>query len=336
MFENISKEKVLDLICAKLHQGFQTYFLTPKEFSSQFESLKPIILKHISSFRDDYIMFLNSQDNEEKSKVLSISKDNYIRRRFHVNTSRHTPIETVVNGDFKSLQSFENDFDALFENCEDIFMSIDAYVLKNLRKLIFEVEDNRENHLMTEFVKFLSSSHKIAEICNFENIRVKFENEYFNKKHLKLYFLAEKNLDDINLNGSEQIIVNVGKRQFSRAISGWSNNFYEVVNNNIKYDFSTSTKNESLIEDDFVHIFILQFDKKRLVKLNINLTESDQTTFIIYKDFEKLSVKNDCEIVITKHHGNEYLVFDTRQDALSFQEKILDIKSGKSFNQRKY
>ena len=44
------------------------------------------------------------------------------------------------------------------------------------------------------------------------------------------------------------------------------------------------------------------------------------------KDFEKVSLKNDSEILIAKHHGNETIIFETKKDAKEFQEKVFEMK----------
>ena len=46
------------------------------------------------------------------------------------------------------------------------------------------------------------------------------------------------------------------------------------------------------------------------------------------QSIEKISLKNEYEIVIVKHHGNETIVFDSRKEALAFQAKLIEIREG--------
>ena len=70
------------------------------------------------------------------------------------------------------------------------------------------------------------------------------------------------------------------------------------------------------------------FSKKHLIKLSITLNGVERTPYNIYRDCEKISLKNECEIVIVKHHGNETIIFDTRKEVLAFQLKLIEIREG--------
>ena len=76
-------------------------------------------------------------------------------------------------------------------------------------------------------------------------------------------------------------------------------------------------------------------NKRHLLKISITIEETEQTPYIIYKDFEKVSLKNECEIFISKHHGNETIIFDSRSEALDFQRKVLELKEGRANSYRK-
>lgn len=93
------------------------------------------------------------------------------------------------------------------------------------------------------------------------------------------------------------------------------------------YSFSQSYKDEKLTDGEFINIFI--FQTSYLIKISLTLDEVERTPFIIHRDCEKVSLKNECELVIIKHHGNETIIFDTKEEALYFQKKLIERREGK-------
>ena len=163
----------------------------------------------------------------------------------------------------------------------------------------------------------------------------KFRQGYLSTELPKLLSITEKQISDIEFSGLESCIINIGERKYVTERSGWTTNNFQVLNNGKKYIFSISTKDESKIEGKFINIFVLQLNKRHLLKISITINETEQTPYIIYKDFEKVSLKNECEILISKHHGNETIIFDSKKEALDFQAKVLELKEGRGNNYRK-
>ena len=162
-----------------------------------------------------------------------------------------------------------------------------------------------------------------------EKIILEFKEQYLSNKYLKLHDVAEKNISDETFSGFELYIVNVGIRNFETNRSGWTTNNFQVINIGKKYSFISSTKDEKGIEGEFINIFVLQ--KKYLVKISLTLDESERTPYFIQRDCEKTSLKNECEIHIAKHHGNETIIFDSKKEALAFQAKLLEIREGRRY-----
>lgn len=152
---------------------------------------------------------------------------------------------------------------------------------------------------------------------------------------LQLFKITENQISDIEFSGLESYTINIGERKCIAERSGWTTNNFQVINNGKTYTFSTSTKDENKIEGKFIHIFILQLNKRHLLKISITIEETEQTPYIIYKDFEKVSLKNECEILISKHHGNETIIFDSKKEGLDFQAKVLELKEGRNNIYRK-
>lgn len=336
MFENNTKEKIIDIVYEKLCDSFDTYFITSVEFVEQFEFIKNKIVEQILFFSTEYDRFLVSKNKEEKVQLLSINKETYIQSKFNSNwQTKHIALHKLKIEYSEDYEKFAKDFEDLFEASEQIFKDKDSFIAMKIYGKFSKNETTKENHLLKEFLTFLRKSYYNFGEFDFEEKCVKFQKLYLNSTNVKLYDLTKMNLAYIEFSGFEQVVVNVGSRNVTTGHSGWATNTFEVINNKSKYNFSTSAKDEKLIGGQFIHIFILQSQKKRLVKLSINLLETDQTTFLIYRDFEKISLKNDCEILITKHHGNEYLIFDNRKEALNFQEKIMEMKTGNNQYQRR-
>ena len=159
-----------------------------------------------------------------------------------------------------------------------------------------------------------------------QDIIQKFKDDYLSNKFTKLLDLAEKNLRDENISGFDTVIVNIGRKDFSTGNSGWKTSTFTVVNNFLEYKFTYSSKDEAHVRGEFINVFIHQ--KKHLIKISITSDGVERIPYIINKDCEKITLKNDCEIVIMKHHGNETIIFDDRQQARSFQTKLLEIREG--------
>jgi len=172
-----------------------------------------------------------------------------------------------------------------------------------------------------------SNATKINEIKNSpQEIIRKFADNYLSNKFIQLFERAEKLLIDETISNFDTVIVNIGTKDYEKERSGWTTNSYKVINNNIEYTYTNSSKDEKSTRGEFINIFIHQ--KKHLIKLSITLNEVKLIRYIIYRDCEKVILKNENEIEIIKHHGNETIVFDERKDALAFQTKLIEIREG--------
>ena len=169
---------------------------------------------------------------------------------------------------------------------------------------------------------FIDSSRNFPE-----KIITNFRTYYLSSPYFKLYLIAEKNITDEKLTALDKVIINVGKQTIELASNGWKTSNFQVFNCKKTYSFSQSFKDEKLTEGEFINIFI--FQTTYLIKISITSEEVERTPFIIHRDCEKVSLKNECELVIIKHHGNETIIFDTKEEALYFQKKLIERREGK-------
>lgn len=230
------------------------------------------------------------------------------------------------------MKSYEADFN---NNHPSVVKNFNVFIKEKKSDILAETENNE-----LSFEKlFWSYFVKNFRVYNYNNIVIEEEiNKFFIdfKKYylvndiIKIYEKAINQIKDIELTNYDSFVVNVGERNYREGNSGWIINNFEVNNKKKKYEFSNSTKDESRLTGMFINLFLLQLNKKHLLKISITLKETEQTPFIIWKDFEKISLKNDCEIFISKHHGNESIIFDSKNEAIKFQEKVIEIKEGRN------
>lgn len=343
-------EKILNIIYKKLCDGFKINFVPRNQFETEISQISNKALELLTTLTKEYKELKYSEDKEKNSQIIKVSKDEYIINEFNSRYNRYNSIkfdyrdlEKLKSSKGDEYQTSLNDYNDYFEKDDiDIVIPllefIEKYLSENFPKA-FEVENNETKSLEDLFWEFFAKkyfekdytgNYKIKntqEILNSpENSIKEFSVNYLSNKFIKLLDIAEKNLIDETISGFDTIIVNVGTRHYESGRSGWATNSYKVLNNFIEYSFINSSKDEKRVEGEFINIFVHQ--KKHLIKINISLEEVERTPYIIYRDCEKISLKNECEIVIVKHHGNETIVFDSRKEALAFQAKLIEIREG--------
>jgi len=336
------KDKILNTIYEKLCTGFKTNFmprvLFERELSVHYDSL----LKTLVNYTETYYGFKNSKKKKEYSKVVKITKDEFIIDKYNKRQSGYSKQYTIKDLDelkkHHDFEHFEKTYDDRLKNEQEdvVHCSFFDFLLYNCNEFISSKEGN-ELSIEYEFWTYIHNtylgnsnyrSRLTDEIVKTpDRILEKFKEYYLSNKYLILLDLAEKNLADENLSGFETYIINVGTRSYGNERAGWATITHNIINNDKNYSFSNSLKDEKAIRGECINIFI--FQNKYLIKIAITLSEQERTPYIIQRDCEKVSLKNECEIVIAKHHGNETIIFDTRKDALEFQTKLIEIREGR-------
>lgn len=341
------KEKILNTVYKKLCEAFDTDFYTRKEFEKKLSDEYNSILESLAQITKAYFELKQAGDKE----IVKMTKDEYIVKQFNADRRSWNKPRIYTFEDLEELKNEQNyshnhytkQSDTYFNIYSDayehryvdgdknIVITFKEYVISKLSQSLKEGNQSSELSVKEIFWHYLIDSYlqrySIEQIEKTpEKVIEAFKEWYLSDKYLQLHDIAEKYINDVSFSGFEQYIINVGTRNHESNRSGWATNSFEVLNNGKEYSFTTSTKDEKLIKGEFINIFILQLNKKHLLKISITLDEVDQTTYIIWKEFEKISVKNEFEIHIAKHHGNETIIFDTRKQALEFQEKIIEIK----------
>jgi hypothetical protein len=354
------KDSVLTVIHRKLCEAFKTRFLPRKEFERELANHADQLLATLISLTREYFRLREANDQE----VVKITKDDFILQQFNSYAYHGSPKYTAAdlerlkagavwtNPNYQHHASTYESF--LKEERSEVVVSLADYIKSKTLHLLSESQTPNPAPSVTElfwgyFHKHYSGNHwrppetaiepqgrvtairpdwwwKTPEIATDPQEvldRFKFlseSNEYF-----ELLDRAEQSIADVEAFGFELPVVNVGTMRYELSRSGWATTYYKVLDNDLIFHYTSSSKDEQVVEGDFVKIFIFQPAKKRLLKITISRQEVDQT-YLIDRDFEKVSLKNDREILITKHHGNETIIFESRKDAKAFQEKILEMK----------
>ncbi len=347
------KEKILSTIYKKLSDGFQTHFYTYSEFENAYSKHYFSLLEELTSLTKTYYQLKNSANKDESSEVIKVHKEDFIIQSFNnkqrsYNSQNKYTIENLAElketkeGDYSS---YSKNYDYYFEN-ETNFVTPFLEFIETRAGEIVSAKENENilsidkifwNYFLNSFATSNVGSLKRKEelIKTPELILENFRADYLSNIFLQFLHTTDKQISDIEFSGLESYIINIGERKYITERSGWTTNNFQVINSGKTYAFSTSTKDESKIEGKFVNIFILQLNKRHLLKISITVDETEQTPYIIYRDFEKVSLKNECEILIAKHHGNETIIFDSKKEALDFQAKVLELKEGRNNNYRK-
>ncbi len=348
------KEKILSIIYKKLCEGFQTQFYTYSEFEKEFSTNYSSLLADLTSLTKKYYQLKNSENQEESSEVIKIYREDYIIEAFNKN-ERHNyynknsytieNLEELKESKGGDYDNYSKHYDYYFENETNVVMPFLEFIETKADEIVSSKEDKDalsiEKLFWNYFLNLFTTSNWTSRIRKDElinkpeSVLENFRVSYLSNVFLQLHNITDKQISDIEFSGLESCIINIGERKYVTERSGWTTNNFQVINNSKTYTFSTSTKDESKVEGKFVSIFILQLNKRHLLKISLTVDETEQTPYIIYRDFEKVSLKNECEILISKHHGNETIIFDSKKDALEFQAKVLELKEGRNNNYRK-
>lgn len=341
------KDKILNLIHKKLCEGFNTTFLPRTQFEKEFAEQEDSLLESVNSLTKTYFQLIESENPE----VVKITKGQYIIDQFNFknrNSSKYSIEDLeVLKQKFKDdIEDHEDQYDRYIENGNKEYVTAlisfindrtAASASKNETKTELSIESLFWEHFHKNYLENrwgrMDDTNKIINSADL--IIKEFREQYLSNRYLNLLDLADKNISDENLSTFDEFIVNVGKRHYVNGHSGWSTSTFQIFNNGAEYNFSYSAKDEKRIQGDCINIFI--FQSKYLIKVSVTLGEEegapsiDRTPYIIHKDCEKMTLKNDCELVIVKHHGNETIIFDTRKEALAFQTKLIEIREGRKF-----
>jgi hypothetical protein len=350
------KKKILDNIYKKLTEAYKIQFIPLDDFEQQLAEKHDEFVTTIASYFQEYFKLMNSPNIEESSQIIKQSKEDYILERFNEDKAYYA--DKYKMEDLESLKSEQSFHFDLFSKRYDVDSTIPNnryriflkdYISKNViakypkiewqglyDDLIVEnifyryffslVTDN--NSLLQEDYLSIQDGDSIQKRA--QEILKAFRDKYILNEYIALHYIANQNLDDIEFTGFETYIVNVGSRSAKEERFGWTTNNFHVINNGLDFGFTSSSKDEKPVKGHFIHIFILH--PKHLEKISITIKEQEQTKYTIAKEIEKLSIKNECEVLISKHHGNETIIFDSREEARSFQNKILEIKEYRGAN----
>lgn len=352
------KEKILNKIHEKLCSAFKIKFLPLGQFEKEFSGISNELLNEIISLTKTYEKLKNSTTKSKSSQIINVTKDEYIIEQFNLAKRRNSyssygksdtkytidNLEELKSNQPNDYEDYSTHYDKLIENDDEniVKVSLGEFItVKTSEYFSGENNPNEVPFIKRIFWQFFHSTYlikdnyynrynryKIKEIVDSpEKVVESFKEDYLTNKYLKLLDIADKNISDETLSGFETFIINVGNLSFERERSGWSTITFQVINNGKTYSFSHSAKDEKEIKGEYINIFI--FQKNHLIKISITLDQVERTPYIIHRDCEKISLKNECEIVIVKHHGNETIIFDTRKEALEFQAKLIEIREGR-------
>jgi hypothetical protein len=343
------KQKILDTIYKKLSEAYKIQFIPFDDFEQQLSEKHDEFVDAIVSYFQGYFSLMNSKNIEESSQIIKKTMDDFILES--LNSSEMYKYNYHVKEDLEELKNSSSMYNIFEKRYKDNIsipnnsfkVQLAEFISKRLLAKYPKIDwhDFNEDLILENiFYRYLFSltrdyhfnvSEKylsIEESDSFKNraeeIIEKFREKYLLNEHLWLHKLAKKYLDDVDFTGLETFIVNVGSRSTRKEHSGWNTNNFNVINNGLDFGFSSSSIDAKPIKGHFIHIFILH--QKHLEKISITVMEQEQTKFIISRDFEKLSIKNECEVLISKHHGNETIIFESRKEAINFQNKILELK----------
>jgi len=338
------KDKILNSIHTKLCEGFKTNFYTKREFESQFQKNQESIREKLISLLDIY-QELRESNNPE---VVKITLQDFIIQEFNRKQGYYG--HRYTKNDIESLKASQK---VQFEAYEAVYLkkmqcdnnyivtSVIDFILNKTDDLTVLKEGQSELSIPYMFWNFVhetfqkveeSMKHYFAAILiqDPEFIIKSFKENYPINPYLKLFDLTEQLLSDETFSIFDSFIVNVGTVSYESGRSGWGTFIYRIANGNKRHSFSISLKDEKPIEGPFIHIFIIR--PKFLVKFCITSEHTEVNRYIIHRDCEKVSVKNDCELVISKHHGNETIILDSRKEAFALQTKFLELREGRNHN----
>jgi len=352
------KEKILDTVYKKLCEGFEVEFLTRKQFEKEFPAFSASLSDKITLISNKYEELKKSKNEELISPILVESKKYFVHRKLdHKYNSLpnglryisadgfsdedvNAGVEKWKNNHPDDYELYEKEFINLIENeDEEIFKSkfdfIKEQILEDLSEDI--KQENKSNDILyikkTFFDHFRTFVQPYDDYYDDESTFEKtlldnFKEKYLSNKYLQLFEIAEKYISRENFSGFDEYIVNVGERRVESDRYRPKNHFV-VKNKDDEYSF-TNTQDFKNINCEFVNIFVLS--KNHLIKISVNLEkQNERTEYIVFKDFQKVNIVNECmiEIYMHKHFDPERIVFDTEDAAFKFNAKLTQLREGR-------
>ena len=330
------KEKILRQIYKKLTDAFEERFLPAAEFNEAWETFYQFAIQEFLKVFDDYEAkrkvndislrtttleyFLSKQDHnyEERKQFDSQDQGGYIKSPSWAEVSELFKIKdtekyniSVDNGEYN--QSFKVFLERFLKNSDVLDDS-------RLMHLFFYYYQNWESK---KFYDILQHTDPKTQIDLFLN---QFRELHNKNEHKIILDRCQEYFKDFESFKIKNYVVNVGKRNHSSR-DGWTNHYYEIINNSQEIEYTSSTKNEKGLQCDFAQVFLL--DDKYLTKIFISPEDEETTKYSIHRDLEKITIRNGNEVFIAKHHGNETIIFDSRKDANDFQDKVMEVKEGR-------
>lgn len=325
------------------YSEYDNVFPIPSLFESEFEIQKDDLVKKLSQIVNQYSQLLKKRDK----KVIKISEADYILEMYNQSKSNHS--NKYTKKDLKSLKienvktynsyaekynnSFQNKYEKTYVDLKEFIIS-ETELLYPPNKKIYEytIEDFLWHFIHTKhFFIELENEHKQQE--SLVQLLSNFKNHYKELDLYKLINCLEQNFDSNYDNSLYQIIINVGKKSSETNRNGYTNTNYTVFNDKKEFKFSSSSKDEKSFSGPFINIFIIQ--TKYLIKLTFGIDNNEEIKYIIKSDCEKVNIIKNLEMCISKHHGNETIIFDTKEDAAKCRDKFIEIREGRWNNNYK-
>ncbi len=340
------KEKILSIIHKKLSEGINVKFLNKKEFEKQFAEHQQTILNVLTSHIDAYKKLKETSNPE----VINIQKADFILEQFNNTKYRYDTrytydnLPSLAEQQAYAFNQYAKDYDwRLEKGNEEIIVSLIDYIREETIDYYSLKEGESDlaipflfwNYFWDCYIEESNYSKKYSADKLMESpvsILEKFQKDYLSNIYLQLLDRASNELEDENFSPFDTFIVNVGNKSYEHGRAGWTSFYYKVLNNAKQHEFSLSLKDEKAIKGEFVNIFV--FQAKYLIKFSISKSEVEVNRYIIHRDCEKVAVKNECELVISKHHGNETIIFDTKKEAIACQLKLIDAREGRMNGKR--
>jgi ABC-type antimicrobial peptide transport system permease subunit len=329
----------------KLSEELNVNFISRSNFEEEFISTSADLQETLKSLVAGYIEARDSDNFAISSKVVLTSRFDFILGRIRSESMIYRiPSEEELKQDrFYKNYSSEYDrkmangvdvvspiFDFLNDQIRDIVQtnssshvkSVDAYFWQYFYDLVYAKKIMRDNGFSEEELDhktFIESPELVLE---------SFRKYYLSNEFVRIHDRLQQAVEAINFPIFE-FIVNVGKRKSTADRNGWVINNFEIMNQGVTYSFSTSAKDEDRVNGPFVDVYIPQYEKRRLYKISAYVSQTLETAYLMNRDLEKITIKNNCQVMIAKHHGNETIVFDTKEEAVKFQEKVMEIRDGR-------
>ena len=336
-----TKEKIIDIAFKKLCEVFKVTFIPRSVFEAELKSCSHELLAKLQSFVDGYLQACKS----ESRTIVQITKNQYVEDCFNQRFGwlKYSFKDAPILKKEPNYDRYVSDYEDHLVNGDKVVIPI-FYIIRDEIKdwLTTDSTEKTVTELFWQYFYALVYEDKILKDDGYtieqldhkgflespELALDKFKKHYLSNEYLMVHHRMEMAIKDIKFPIFE-FVVNVGTRKSEMDRSGWVNNSFEVTNQGNTYSYTTSAKDEGRINGPFVDVYIAQYEKRRLNKISAYSTETFETSYLMYRDLEKITIKNNCQVMISKHHGNETIIFDSKEEADRFQEKVMDIREGR-------